>query len=154
MCTSLSQITSSPGSVKTFKQIWFAIVPLGTKSDASLPRSSAVYSSNLLTVGSSLKTSSPTSASCGARVQAGPRNPSSSNRPSDGASPQPDETWAPILAWTSRSRSRRETRCGSVHLPNLTQISKSSLLKASSGARAADARGRRSALAPAGASNP
>ena len=57
-----------PGSSRRPRPQWqswltrFAIVPLGTKSAASLPRRSAAISSRRLTVGSSPKTSSPTSA--------------------------------------------------------------------------------------------
>src|SRR5690606_16424711 len=42
--------------------IWFPIVPVGTKRAASCPRSSAANSCKRWTVGSSPKTSSPTSA--------------------------------------------------------------------------------------------
>ena len=51
--------------------IWLAIVPEGTNSAASLPSSSAVRASRAFTVGSSPKTSSPTSASAIARRIAG-----------------------------------------------------------------------------------
>src|SRR5262245_37037449 len=57
-----SQISSSPGCVCPLTQIWFDIVPEGTNSAASLPSVAATRSSSRLTVGSSLKTSSPTSA--------------------------------------------------------------------------------------------
>ena len=40
--------------------IWLVMVPLGQKSPASIPNKAAQYSSNALTVGSSLNTSSPT----------------------------------------------------------------------------------------------
>src|SRR5438067_7185427 len=43
-------------------QIWFDIVPDGTYSEASLPRTAATRSCRRLTLGSSPKTSSPTSA--------------------------------------------------------------------------------------------
>jgi len=43
---------------------WFAIVPEGTKRDASFPRRWATFSWRAFTVGSSPKTSSPTSCFC------------------------------------------------------------------------------------------
>ena len=55
-------ITSSPGRQCSSSAIWLAIVPLGTNSAASLPRSSAARSSSARAVGSSPHTSSPTSA--------------------------------------------------------------------------------------------
>src|SRR5262245_56278397 len=57
-----SQNNSSPGCVWAFTAIWFDIVPEGTYSAASLPKYAATLSCNSWTVGSSLKTSSPTSA--------------------------------------------------------------------------------------------
>src|SRR5215207_790282 len=59
--------TSSPLFVFTWTPIWFVIVPEGAYRAASLPSRSATYSSNLFTVGSSPKTSSPTGASSIAR---------------------------------------------------------------------------------------
>src|SRR5215210_5445512 len=55
--------TSSPRAVLTKTQIWLVIVPDGAYRAASLPSSSATYSSRRLTVGSSPKTSSPRAAS-------------------------------------------------------------------------------------------
>src|SRR5581483_2044333 len=63
MCASWPTITSSPGRVSTLRPIWFAIVPLGTKSAAGLPSSAAIRSSRRLTLGSSPYWSSPTGAS-------------------------------------------------------------------------------------------
>src|SRR6516165_582789 len=57
-----SHSISSPGRVWTLTAIWFDIVPDGTNTAASLPSRSATTSSSRLTVGSSPKTSSPTSA--------------------------------------------------------------------------------------------
>ena len=57
-----SQTTSSPGRVSVPRQTWLAMVPEGTKRPASLPSSSATVACSRLTVGSSPKTSSPTSA--------------------------------------------------------------------------------------------
>ncbi len=57
-----SQSTSSPGCVCVLTAIWFDMVPDGTNRPASLPSRSATDSSRRLTVGSSPKTSSPTSA--------------------------------------------------------------------------------------------
>ena len=48
-----SAITSVPGSVWTWMAIWLPIVPVGTKSAASLPMSSAPTPSSRLIVGSS-----------------------------------------------------------------------------------------------------
>ena len=45
--------TRSPGSVWARTPIWLDIVPVGTKTAASLPSSSAVRASSALTVGSS-----------------------------------------------------------------------------------------------------
>src|SRR5262249_19567795 len=59
-----SQISSSPGCVCDLMPIWLDIVPDGTYTAASLPNSAATRSSSRLTVGSSWKTSSPTSAAC------------------------------------------------------------------------------------------
>src|SRR5215207_5406287 len=59
--------TSSPLFVFTWTPIWLVIVPEGAYRAASLPSRSATYSSNLFTVGSSPKTSSPTGASSIAR---------------------------------------------------------------------------------------
>src|SRR3990170_4482359 len=56
-------MTSSPGLVKDLKQTWLPIVPEGTKSAFCFPKRKATISSNFITVGSSPKTSSPTSAS-------------------------------------------------------------------------------------------
>ncbi len=53
------------------RPIWLAIVPVGTKSAASFPVTSAARSWRRLTVGSSPNQSSPTSASAIARRIAG-----------------------------------------------------------------------------------
>src|SRR5438270_10992582 len=53
---------SSPGPASEPSAIWFAMVPLGAQSAASLPSRSATRSCRRLTVGSSPYTSSPTSA--------------------------------------------------------------------------------------------
>ena len=64
-------ITSSPGRVKTRNATWFAIVPLGSQSAASFPRSSAVRSWRRLMVGSSPNSSLPTGAAAmAARIAA------------------------------------------------------------------------------------
>ena len=55
-------MTSSPGRVSTRSATWFAIVPLGSQSAASLPSSAATRSCSALTVGSSPYWSSPTGA--------------------------------------------------------------------------------------------
>src|SRR2546425_650194 len=60
-------MTSWPGWVQTFTAIWLPIVPVGTNSAASFPTRAAAISSSRRTVGSSLNTSSPTSASTMAR---------------------------------------------------------------------------------------
>src|SRR6266511_4529012 len=57
-----SQSSSSPGCVWARTQVWFDIVPDGTNRAASLPSSAATRCSSRLSVGSSPKTSSPTSA--------------------------------------------------------------------------------------------
>ena len=44
--------------------IWLVMVPLGQNNPASCPNSCANFCSSFITVGSSLKTSSPTSYSC------------------------------------------------------------------------------------------
>src|SRR3954464_11087196 len=62
-----SQITSPPGRAWRCRAIWLPIVPEGTKIAASRPTAAAASSSRRLTVGSSLKTSSATSASAMAR---------------------------------------------------------------------------------------
>src|SRR6185369_15940971 len=59
--------TSVPRVASTRIASWFAIVPEGTYSAASLPSSPAANDSRRLTVGSSPYTSSPTSASAIAR---------------------------------------------------------------------------------------
>ena len=53
-------MTSSPGRVRTRRATWFAIVPLGSQSAASLPRSAAVRSWRRFIVGSSPYSSLPT----------------------------------------------------------------------------------------------
>src|SRR5213594_2123508 len=58
----VSQSNSSPGCVCARTQIWFDMVPDGTNRAASLPSSAATRSCRRMTVGSSPKTSSPTSA--------------------------------------------------------------------------------------------
>src|SRR5689334_15568400 len=55
-------ITSSPGRVRTRSATWFAIVPLGSQSAASLPSRRATRSCSALMVGSSPYWSSPTGA--------------------------------------------------------------------------------------------
>ena len=57
-----SQMNSSPGRQWTRTAIWLLIVPEGTNSAASLPSISAIRVLERETVGSSPKTSSPTSA--------------------------------------------------------------------------------------------
>src|SRR5262245_40773167 len=57
-----SQRISSPGWVCAFRQTWLDMVPDGTKRAASLPSRAATRSCRRRTVGSSPKTSSPTSA--------------------------------------------------------------------------------------------
>src|SRR4051794_4242889 len=57
-----SQRTSSPGCVWARMEAWFDMVPDDTNRAASLPSSAATRCSRWLTVGSSPKTSSPTSA--------------------------------------------------------------------------------------------
>src|SRR5437867_3349344 len=63
--------TVSPGSACAMTATRLAIVPLCTKSAASLPRRRSAVSSSLRTVGSSPKSSLPTSASASARRIAG-----------------------------------------------------------------------------------
>ena len=70
-CASASATTSSPGSERPRRAIWFAIVAVGRKMAASWPRSSAARSSSAITVGSSRFCSSPTSASAMARRMPG-----------------------------------------------------------------------------------
>ena len=55
-------MTSSPGWVWARMAAWLAIVPLGKKQAASLPNSAATRSCRRFTVGSSPRTSSPSSA--------------------------------------------------------------------------------------------
>src|SRR4030043_293160 len=64
-------ITSSPGWVWDLIASWLAMVPDGTKRVASFPSILATLSWRALTVGSSPKTSSPTSASDIAFLMAG-----------------------------------------------------------------------------------
>ena len=71
MWASWGTITSSPGRVSSLSAIWFAIVPLGTNSAASLPSRAAMRSCKALTVGSSPYWSSPTGASAMARRMPG-----------------------------------------------------------------------------------
>src|SRR5689334_16165021 len=66
-----SQSSSSPGWVWALMPIWFDMVPDGTNKAASLPRTAATRSSSRRAVGSSLKTSSPTSAAAMAARMAG-----------------------------------------------------------------------------------
>src|SRR5205085_2766592 len=67
-CASASQRTRCPApETKDRKPIWFAIVPVGTNSAASLPVISAARSWRRFTVGSSPYQSSPTSAEAIAR---------------------------------------------------------------------------------------
>src|SRR3954470_1290162 len=61
-CEKRSRITSSPGRVCRRIAIWLHIVPLGRNSAASWPSSSATRSWRALTVGSSPRCSSATSA--------------------------------------------------------------------------------------------
>jgi hypothetical protein len=64
-------MTSSPGRVSTRSATWFAIVPLGSQSEASWPSSAATRSCSWLTVGSSPYWSSPTGAAAiAARIAA------------------------------------------------------------------------------------
>jgi len=58
-----AQPTSSPGPASTPSASWLAMVPDGTSSAASVPRSAAASDCRRLTVGSSPYASSPTSAS-------------------------------------------------------------------------------------------
>ena len=67
MCESVGTRTSSPGRVRVRSATWFAIVPLGRNSDASMPNRLATSSWSRLTDGSSPYWSSPTSASAIAR---------------------------------------------------------------------------------------
>jgi hypothetical protein len=62
MWDSESSNTSSPGVVALATPIRLAMVPLGHNSAVSLPSMAATRSSSRRTVGSSPKTSSPTSA--------------------------------------------------------------------------------------------
>src|SRR5205809_1751078 len=62
MCAFSSAISSSPGSERVRRAISFAIVAVGTKTDSSWPSKSATRRSSSLTVGSSRRCSSPTSA--------------------------------------------------------------------------------------------
>src|SRR5882672_2849165 len=71
MCVSWPSTTSSPGRVRILSAIWFAIVPLGRKTAASLPSKSAMLCCKRLTEGSSPYWSSPTSASAMARRMPG-----------------------------------------------------------------------------------
>ena len=66
-----SMSVSSPGRQCSRTAIWFDIVPDGTKTAASLPKSWATRSSSRLTVGSSPYTSSPTGAASMAASIAG-----------------------------------------------------------------------------------
>src|SRR5262249_60419047 len=62
MCAFSSAISSSPGSESVRRATSFAIVAVGTKTASSWPSSSATRRSSTLTVGSSRRCSSPTSA--------------------------------------------------------------------------------------------
>src|SRR5947207_10963960 len=62
MCAFSSAISSSPGSDSVRRAISFAIVAVGTNTASSWPSSSAARCSSALTVGSSRRCSSPTSA--------------------------------------------------------------------------------------------
>jgi hypothetical protein len=66
-CEKRSTIISSPGRVCSRIAIWLHIVPVGRKSAASCPSSSATRSWSALTVGSRPSCSSPTSADAIAR---------------------------------------------------------------------------------------
>ncbi len=77
--------TSSPGRVSNLSAIWFAIVPLGTNSAASLPSSAAMRSCSRLTEGSSPYWSSPTGASAIARRMPGEGRVTVSERRSIGS---------------------------------------------------------------------
>ena len=63
---------SSPCPAREPIAIWFAMVPVGVQMAASLPNRAATLSCSWLMVGSSPKTSSPTSASCMALRMPGP----------------------------------------------------------------------------------
>src|SRR5581483_2646222 len=67
MCASLPTIASSPRAQCDSSATRFDIVPLATKTAASLPVRSAAIASSRRTVGSSPSTSSPTGASAIAR---------------------------------------------------------------------------------------
>ncbi len=61
-CAPAPMMTSSPCEVCERSAIWFAIVPVGVHSAASVPSSSATRACRRSTVGSSPNTSSPSSA--------------------------------------------------------------------------------------------
>ena len=67
MCACACRKTSSPRRVSARTAAWLHIVPEGKYRPASLPSSPAAYSCRRMTVGSSPRTSSPTSASSMAR---------------------------------------------------------------------------------------
>ena len=67
VCDSASAMISPPRGTWAIRLTRLPIVPLATKRPASLPVSSAARSSRAMTVGSSPKTSSPSSASAIAR---------------------------------------------------------------------------------------
>src|SRR4051794_3514435 len=75
---------SSPRRVWARTAAWFPIVPDGTYTAASLPRTRAVSASSAITVGSSPQTSSPTSASAIARRISGVGRVTVSERRSTG----------------------------------------------------------------------
>src|SRR3712207_3938302 len=61
-CASAPVSSSPPGGTSSCSAIWLAIVPVGQNSAASCPNIRATEASSALTVGSSPKTSSPTTA--------------------------------------------------------------------------------------------
>ena len=63
MCAVSSTISSVPRRPRIASAIWFAIVAVGRYTAASCPSSAAPRSSRAMTVGSSRRCSSPTSAS-------------------------------------------------------------------------------------------
>src|SRR5690606_8327021 len=64
-------MSCSPGWVCSLMAVWLAMVPEGKNRAASIPKYSATLASRALTVGSALKTSSPTLADIMACSMAG-----------------------------------------------------------------------------------
>ena len=103
MCAPRPTITSSPGRQWSSSAIWFAIVPLGTNSAASLPSSAAARASSAAAVGSSPQTSSPTSApAIAARI--------GGRRPRERVRPQIDDQRARGLSQPHASRRAASAR--------------------------------------------